>query len=386
MSDEPTDVLDVVIVGGGLSGLSAAYKLFKILGADFKVKILEARDEVGGRLKSTTLPAASGEDKWDVGGQWVCQSQPRVLRLLREMDMQTFPQYSTGQKVTLYKHPDNVLRYEGLIPPLDMLDMVHYYYVERKINCMVKECFEDDFYQSEKFNEWDSESLQTFMDKHNYFCNGMNSMFSCMTRVVFGCEPNQVSLLYFLYVCASANGMNKLLETIEGSAQELRVKDTAAELPKRLAQVIGLENVLLNTPIKAIYQTNTEYAELHSNDGRVWKAKHVIVAIPPQYINRILFDPVLPSEKCQINARMPMGHLMKFIATYRTPFWRDKNLSGESTVFSNHYKEETFCCTFDGTTSSGSPAIVGFIGGKDAGYWSSKPIKRGHYLNLNFLY
>ena len=52
----------------------------------------------------------------------------------------------------------------------------------------------------------------------------MNGLLSCMTRVVFGCEPSQISLFFFLYVCSSANGVKKLLETTEGSAQEFRVK------------------------------------------------------------------------------------------------------------------------------------------------------------------
>ena len=43
-------------------------------------------------------------------------------------------------------------------------------------------------------------------------------------RVVFGTEPCQLSLLYFLYVCACAGGFNKVLDTEEGCAQEWIVK------------------------------------------------------------------------------------------------------------------------------------------------------------------
>ncbi len=54
--------LDVIIVGGGLSGLSAAYTLRN--DPRFQVTILEERDRLGGRTTSTTL----GKTAVDVGG------------------------------------------------------------------------------------------------------------------------------------------------------------------------------------------------------------------------------------------------------------------------------------------------------------------------------
>ena len=53
MSEE-SKPYDVVVIGAGLAGLSAADRLL-IRNKDLKVLVLEARDEVGGRTKSIDI-------------------------------------------------------------------------------------------------------------------------------------------------------------------------------------------------------------------------------------------------------------------------------------------------------------------------------------------
>lgn len=91
------EIWDVIIVGAGLSGLSAAHLLMK-RNTGLKILILEGKggriipfcifltkaelslssdkmlllaDRVGGRTLTAEIPAAGGADHWDFGGQWV---------------------------------------------------------------------------------------------------------------------------------------------------------------------------------------------------------------------------------------------------------------------------------------------------------------------------
>jgi monoamine oxidase len=66
-------IVDVVIVGGGVSGLSAAHFL-ATLGITNYV-ILEAKDREGGRLFATDVATASGSNVFDLGGQWIGPGQ-----------------------------------------------------------------------------------------------------------------------------------------------------------------------------------------------------------------------------------------------------------------------------------------------------------------------
>ena len=66
---------DVIVVGAGISGLTAAWRLAQ---AGKRVKVLEANARVGGRTLNHRF--ASG-DVVEVGGQWVGPTQERILAL-----------------------------------------------------------------------------------------------------------------------------------------------------------------------------------------------------------------------------------------------------------------------------------------------------------------
>ena len=64
-----------------------------------------------------------------------------------------------------------------------------------------------------------------------------------------------------------------------------------------------------------------------------------------------------------------MGNLLKFIVTYKQPFWRTAGLSGELVTSAVTYKgegcnESPICVLFDATSHSNNAALVGFIGGE----------------------
>ena len=78
------DVLDVVIIGAGISGLCAG-NLLKQQDAELKTLILEARDRVGGR----TQTVENAEVKYvDLGGSYVGPTQDRILRVAKSLGVQ----------------------------------------------------------------------------------------------------------------------------------------------------------------------------------------------------------------------------------------------------------------------------------------------------------
>lgn len=98
--------VDVVVIGAGVSGLSAARAL---LDRGRSVVVLEARDRAGGRLHSI----GSG---LDLGASWFWPGERRVARLVAEFGISTHPQHLTGDAV----HDDRagVVRLDG--NPIDV--------------------------------------------------------------------------------------------------------------------------------------------------------------------------------------------------------------------------------------------------------------------------
>src|SRR5437867_14423 len=84
---------DVIVVGAGLAGLTAAREIVK---AGRSVMVLEARDRVGGRVLSHSL--ASG-DYSELGGMFTGPTQDRIQALASDVGVGTFPTYNTGKNV-----------------------------------------------------------------------------------------------------------------------------------------------------------------------------------------------------------------------------------------------------------------------------------------------
>lgn len=82
----------VLIVGGGLSGLYLADQLQRV-GIDYQ--LVEAADRFGGRILTVTCGTAD----FDLGPAWVWPGQPRIAALLERLNLVSFEQYSKGAAV-----------------------------------------------------------------------------------------------------------------------------------------------------------------------------------------------------------------------------------------------------------------------------------------------
>jgi monoamine oxidase len=81
---------DVIIIGGGLSGLTAAYFLKK---NSFTVKVLEANNYLGGRIKTIITDSNMA---LEMGATWIF-NDPNLKSLLSELGLSLYPQFSSGK-------------------------------------------------------------------------------------------------------------------------------------------------------------------------------------------------------------------------------------------------------------------------------------------------
>ena len=79
-------ILDVLVVGAGLSGMHLAQRLSLVKQCQFK--LLEASGLVGGRLRNDNV-----HNQIDLGGAWIWpEFQPKMARLVSSLGVQTFAQ------------------------------------------------------------------------------------------------------------------------------------------------------------------------------------------------------------------------------------------------------------------------------------------------------
>jgi monoamine oxidase len=362
-----TSSADVVVVGAGLAGLTAARRLVQ---AGRSVVVLEARNRVGGRVLTESL---GGSDYAELGGTFQGPTQDRIKALATEVGIALFPTYNTGNNVfwangRRLEYPNNTPT--GTAPP-DPVVAGDIAASVAQLDQMALEVPVDEPWNAPNAEEWDRQTLDTWLREHTSGSDEFMALAAAATEAIFGCEPRELSLLYTLfYIAASGNEQNP--GTFErnfntsGGAQQRRFNGGAQRVPLRVAAQLG-SRVVLNTPVRSIAQSSSGVTVM--SDAVTATAQRVIVAIPPTLASRIEYQPALPPLRDQLTQHMPNGTLMKFEAIYDTPFWRAKGLNGQAVSENGPVK-----VTFDASPQDGTPGIMmGFIGGHDARVWEERP-------------
>ena len=351
--------VQVVVIGAGISGLHAA----RLLREKFSVKVLEARDRVGGRLQNHTF--ANG-DTVDVGGQWVGPGQDRMYRLIDELGASTWPLYDSGDN-QLYLAGKR-RRYRGTIPRINPLALADLGLAMARFESMARKLDPASPWQHDQAAHWDGMTLETWLHKH---CRTRlaRQLFAVGIGAVFAAEPAEISLLHALFYARSGLSLETLL-AVTGGAQQDRVHGGTAGLCEAMAQQLG-DNLRCGAPVESVTQLPEGILQVRCADGTIVYCERVIVALPPNQALRIRFEPELPAWRDKLLQRMPAGSCIKCIARYEKPFWREQNLSGQVASPAGPVRV-TFDNSEQGKTSG---LLMGFLEGDVARYYSDMTAK-----------
>jgi monoamine oxidase len=354
--------VDVVVVGGGISGLVAASDVVQ---AGRSVLLLEARDRVGGRVLNHTLANTSVVES---GGAFVGPTQNHILALARQLGVATFKQYDQGDNV--YVANGTTTRYTGTVPP-DPAILPDAAALQLKIDQMSREVPVDSPWKAPHAAAWDATSLHDWIQANTVNPATANLLTSYLEPLVGG-NARDMSLLFFLWYVATAGDENdpgtfERSAGTSGAAQDSRFVGGSQLIPLRLADRLG-DVVALRAPVRRITQTETQVV-VTSDLGQV-TGSHVIVAVPPPLAAAIEWDPLLPPIRMQLLQRMSMGALMKVDAVYPTPFWRAAGLSGMSVQDQGPVRVSFDNCPPDASVG----VLMAFVGGATWRDWGNRPV------------
>jgi monoamine oxidase len=349
MPGDEVHEVDVVVVGAGLAGLAAARDL---TAAGASVRVLEARDRVGGRL----LNADIGDGRVvEVGGQWIGPTQERIAALAREVGVETFPTYAEGQNVLEYR--GGLRRYSGAIPRINPLVLLDVERAQRRLNRLAHRVPLAAPWEAPRARGLDSQTVAAWM-RRNLVTRAGRELLELGIEAVWAAQPEDLSLLHLLFYVHSAGSLELLLDT-EGGAQQDRFVGGAQLVAIRLAERLG-EAVVLGAPVRRV-RHSPDGVDLLADGVRV-RGSRAILAIPPTLAGRIAYDPPLPGFRDQLTQRVPLGTVAKCMAVYDEPFWRAEGLSGQGTSDAGPVR-----LTFDNSPPEGSPGVLlGFLEGRRA--------------------
>ncbi|MGX9347277.1 flavin monoamine oxidase family protein [Microbacterium sp. KNMS] len=340
---------DVVIVGAGAAGTTAANELKK---AGLSVAVLEARDRVGGRLWTDVVDGAMLE----IGGQWVSPDQDALKETIAELGLETYSRYREGESV--YVDADGKLtRFTGeIFPVAPETEKVMVELIE-KLDRLTAEIDPARPWEHPDAEALDTISFEGWLAGETDDQEARDNIALFIAGAMLTKPAHAFSALQALHMAASAGSFSNLVDA--DFILDKRVVGGLQQVPQLLAERLG-DDVHLNAPVRTLrWGADGVIAEA---DGITVRAKYAILAHAPVLYDRISFVPALPRRQHQLHQHLSMGFVIKVHAVYDRPFWREQGLS--ATAFSPY----ELCHEAYDNTNHGDErgTLVGFVSDKNA--------------------
>lgn len=355
MSTRNPRTVDVAVVGAGLSGLTAADQLLR---AGYEVVVLEGRDRVGGRIRTTEVAGVPV----DAGATWAAPDHTAVRELADRLGIGFVPQFHEGKGV-ISRGGRRKVESPTALAPWVVADIAR---VMSSLQKRVDELPLENPWTHPCAALFDAMSFEEWLRRKRAL-KGTRAFMNMICTVHWGAPLGDVSLFNVMRYIRTLGGLEHML-AVEGGDQQDRVRGTAHGLASGLAAAldshahadasvekgtadIDSPRVLLDAPVQRMTSSD-DRVTVETGTHRI-ETRYAIVTASPMHRSTIEFTPPLPDHHYGMARSWRLGALSKAFVAYDRPFWRDDGLSGEGMS-----DDETVFLTFDVSPEAGGPGIL----------------------------
>ena len=353
-----TSTVDIIIVGAGVTGLTAALRLTE---AGQNVLVLEARDRVGGRLRTETLDGAH----FEIGGQWISPDQTALIAMVDELGLATYSRFRDGD--SLYIAADKTAkRFTGEVLPVSQQTNAEIDRLIAILDKLAADMDPDRPWEHPQAAELDQVTFGQWLESETSDLEARDNIALYIGPAMITKPVWSFSALTAVLMCASAGSFTHLVDA--DFILDKRVVGGLSSVPAALAAQLGAK-VRLNADVTHVRQDAD--GVVVTVDGEEIAAGRVILALPPTHVRRIRITPDLPWEHRSGREHQSFGLVIKVQAEYDTPFWRESGLSGTGfgpyevvhEVYDNTWASDA---GEDGSGEDGGGMLVAFVSGLHA--------------------
>lgn len=299
-------MFDVIVVGAGLAGLTAAREL-KRSGAS--VLVLESRDRVGGRVHSYRL---EGGLTLDLGAQFIGDDHVLIQGLVDEAGLRRTPIHATGDM--LYAAGGKKARRGSLgSMPLSWFHQLDALQASARLERALARL------NPSEPGALDRIDAAAFIKRL--------TLFETTAKAIGGYVEGE------LCTALSEVSAYEVLDqgrSVGGFAGERRsagwhIADGASGLTEFLAQGLGAA-VVPRAPVSRISQNQDGVTITVA--GKVYQAGRVVIATPPALYASLGLLPALPLSWREVLGAWKPGSVVKTVLVFDRPWWRAHGLSG----------------------------------------------------------
>jgi monoamine oxidase len=291
---------DVLVVGAGVSGLTAAVSL---VDQGLDVLLLEARDRLGGRIATGDVAGLPVE----LGGEFLDDVDSDLARLLARLGVEREP-------TTRDKQPTSgviVLRGSHWPPSDRALSLAH----------ALDEEIEEIARRVDPFAPWDVDAAIE-LDRQTLAgwtaAQGGDAEALALVEAMHGVGSSTVPTTEMSLLAMATKQARR--GPREGRLT-LRIAGGAAALGTAASSLLE-ERIVLGAPVVRI-EHDARGAQVELRDGRRVAGRVAIVAVPLSPARALAITPVANAERLAALADLRTGHVVKAHVAFATPWWRE---------------------------------------------------------------
>ena len=304
----PSGGSSVVVVGAGLAGLVAADELTR---DGFDVRVVEARDRVGGRVHTVRGPFAEGQHA-EAGGEYIDTVHTEMLGLTERfgLELDDLREQEDRPIVVLVDGEREVI--DGLQPSVE--DEVDAFFGEAA--ALAEEIDPEDLGDAQQL---DGVSVAETMEEFD-LSEDARFVVGRQIRDGYAVEADRLSALWVVLT------EKAYVDAPEGDTEAFRIRGGNDQLPEALANELGGAVALLR-PVTAVSQDSSEVRV--QAGGEVVTADYAVLAVPLSVLGAVELSPD-PGEKRAAAAGVQYGAASKAMLQFGRRVWVEEGLSGDA--------------------------------------------------------